>query len=289
MNEKYNEQLIEAVDQNSLEKVRTLLEEKKADPNYADGRRRTALHHACTEQKNLNIDIIKLLLKHGANTNVLTLGGRETPLHGICGSQWITGTPEMVEVLLEYGANIDAQSVEGRTPLIFACLNTNIELLDCLLKNKANPSLKDNKGKSALSYIVEEYSFAKAMQFGSTLINYGASVNGSEVEKNTTFYILNMYEFLKNKEVISSFQDLAEVFTFTFIKENFKYFPIKIQNEIKPLVKASSNTKFFPKEMEIKLVSHVIAAQLKLFSTEESKLLFEKIKDKYSKNNLENN
>jgi len=57
-----------------------------------------------------------------------------------------------VRLLLEYGASVDGDTVEGDdTPLDYAISEGNLPLMHLLLEQGANPDGRDRKGRSALS------------------------------------------------------------------------------------------------------------------------------------------
>lgn len=130
-------------------------------------------------------DIAKLLLDRGANHNYANKKG-DTPL--------IIGVwdPEIVKLLLKTNVNINAQNNEGKTALMqISGMNYNIDTIKQLLFSgpqhapvarkeaagnnsyltilppeiaeivaqygKADPNIKDNKGKTALDYAQEAY------------------------------------------------------------------------------------------------------------------------------------
>jgi len=57
---------------------------------------------------------------------------------------------EICRLLLEHGANIDLQDVYGWTALIVATVNGNVDVVDELLKARANTEIKDRDEKTAL-------------------------------------------------------------------------------------------------------------------------------------------
>ncbi|OJJ32664.1 hypothetical protein ASPWEDRAFT_90098, partial [Aspergillus wentii DTO 134E9] len=59
--------------------------------------------------------IARALLEHGAKI-LPTLHGRQTPLHKAS----VEGCVETTKVLLEYGVDINARDIEGRTALYIA-------------------------------------------------------------------------------------------------------------------------------------------------------------------------
>ena len=55
----------------------------------------------------------------------------------------------MVELLLKYFADVDAQDAQGTTALMLATQKNNIKMVKLLLDNFADISVKDNDGKTA--------------------------------------------------------------------------------------------------------------------------------------------
>jgi ankyrin repeat protein len=62
---------------------------------------------------------------------------------------------ETVEILVSEGAFLDAQNSYGRTPLMIASMYGREEVVESLLKLGANPNLKDNYERTALSFAEE--------------------------------------------------------------------------------------------------------------------------------------
>lgn len=88
--------------------VMKLSDMPKADPNYRTGSGGSALHQAAGRGL---IDIVKLLLKHGAEVNIATAYGR-TPLHQAAGG----GSKDVVNLLLDAGANPTAMDLSNSSP-----------------------------------------------------------------------------------------------------------------------------------------------------------------------------
>jgi ankyrin repeat protein len=72
------------------------------------------------------------------------------------------GHVQVVSRLLERGASIDAQDDEGFTPLMNACQNRHVEVVRILLQKKANRSLKNRYGETALSLVQGKYQDTQA-------------------------------------------------------------------------------------------------------------------------------
>ena len=115
------------------------------------------------------IDAARLLLKHGASlksqqpighTGVRNYIGNST-LHELAHS----GNAKCLELLLEAGADINAQNLGQKTPLMIAVLRSrnrkgelsdkHIEITKRLLSKNADKTLTDNDGKTAFDYASE--------------------------------------------------------------------------------------------------------------------------------------
>ncbi len=62
------------------------------------------------------------------------------------------GRVDDMRKLLEKGANIDSQSDQGETALIYASRNCSIPVVQFLLEHKADPNLKNRLERTALIY-----------------------------------------------------------------------------------------------------------------------------------------
>jgi ankyrin repeat protein len=65
--------------------------------------------------------------------------------------------PEIVKILLEAGADIEAtHNISGRTSLMIASWNNSLETIKILLDAGANKDVKDINGKTAIDYAKEK-------------------------------------------------------------------------------------------------------------------------------------
>ncbi len=110
-----------------------------ADPRFAAPGGETSLMNAAW---NCEVDVAKTLLSHGALVNAANVNG-ETAV--ILASR-ICRDGKMVQLLLEAGANPNAKTTNGVTPLIAAAGNP-INAAE-LLKAGANPSIKTDSGET---------------------------------------------------------------------------------------------------------------------------------------------
>ena len=104
----------------------------------------TPLHDAAAgdnDRRDHVIDIMQVLLDHGANPNARCIDN-STPLHHSC--WWKTGgymphqgTVEGTRLLLKHGAIVDAEDDEGRTPLQLALEHGREDIATCLREHGA--------------------------------------------------------------------------------------------------------------------------------------------------------
>ena len=121
-----------AAEANDVEALRRLLSQGGVDPNLPDPYivevGKTPLHHLCVggndwpppdeEEKERSAICLELLRAAGADVNARNYllnvppYGCERPLHYAA-----RGDPHLVQLLIESGANVEAESFDGRTPL----------------------------------------------------------------------------------------------------------------------------------------------------------------------------
>ena len=111
------------------------------------------------------IAVLRLLLAYGADVNAedeytdeyTDESGQKhswTALQCVARSGW-GDSPEVVKFLLDSGADVNAQSKDGGTALIYAAREGRISVVQLLLDSGANPAFSDNEGRTALSVSVE--------------------------------------------------------------------------------------------------------------------------------------
>jgi ankyrin repeat protein len=116
----------------------------------------TPLYMACAGQL---VDAVQLLLDAGANPNV-----GMSPLRMACGVKNF----KIVEMLLNHGALSTTvhclPAEDDGVPLIFAAQRNCVRLVQKVLKHRSNVNELDQRGRSALSYVVDNLLSANSEQ-----------------------------------------------------------------------------------------------------------------------------
>jgi ankyrin repeat protein len=112
----------------------------------------TPLHQAITHGQT---DMVKALLEKGAEVNIKDGWFGWTPLYmAIRRPSDKLADPEIIKLLLEYGADPDAESGSGHTPLKAACYSDCLEAAKLLLDYGADVNTLRKPGSSMLNYAV---------------------------------------------------------------------------------------------------------------------------------------
>src|SRR5207249_2926997 len=107
------------------------------------------------------IDVVRVLLDAGADANVTNSKGSRLLPAGLT-ARMEADQGEIVLELLKGGANPNASTPEGRTPLMFAASDDNshtfgrIGVAEILLSHGADAARKDRNGLTALDYAIRD-------------------------------------------------------------------------------------------------------------------------------------
>lgn len=127
-------------------------------------------------------DAVKACLSQGAGVNCQFKDDLYTPLHTACSSSASTGSLEVLNLLLEKGADGNACNKWRETPLLIAANNGHKAAVEALLKHGADPSLCSEAGWSALTFAAHKgYDDIVAL-----LLKAGAPVNCRVTEDLST-------------------------------------------------------------------------------------------------------
>jgi ankyrin repeat protein len=113
---------------------------------------------------------VKELLAAGADVNARSSSG-ETPLHNAAYS----GNVALMELLLASGADVNAKERSGATPLHVAAQRGYMEVAEVLLAHKASVDAKNNVGTAPLQFAAQE----GKKEVAQVLISHKADINAT--------------------------------------------------------------------------------------------------------------
>ena len=134
--------------------------------NTVDDRRTSLLHIAARSNQP---NVLKLLLQRGAKVNVRDKGARDTPLHEAV----MEKAYQCAELLLQAGAETEAENHDHETPLIVACMRGDLPLVKVLLRYGADPNTAGAYDVSALLDAIR----CGRVDIVTALLEAGADVN----------------------------------------------------------------------------------------------------------------
>lgn len=171
---------------NVSKKLVELLEKDKSY-NCEDKGKNNLLMHAVQGE---NLHLIDYLLKKRLDVNHKNKNGQTALM--------LTKDPYIAQLLIKYGAFVNAKDNEGKTPLMFSLnvddlfdVRHNREkrgsITEVLLVNGASIEQKDKKGRTPLFHAAMLNSTFKSTM----LLDYGANIKAKDNEGNTVLHIVN--------------------------------------------------------------------------------------------------
>ena len=143
-----SQDLIDAIKEKNVEKVRAKIAESGFDPNAKSEYGFTPLFYAVWHGTD---EMVQALIDAGADVNAQGAFGSTLLHHAVC-----HGTPKMVNALLKKGANVNVQDEQGWTPLHDAVFHGTPEMVKALLDAGADKSIENKEKKTALQVLDEE-------------------------------------------------------------------------------------------------------------------------------------
>jgi ankyrin repeat protein/mRNA-degrading endonuclease RelE of RelBE toxin-antitoxin system len=176
-------QLLAACVAGKMQQVRRLLKDG-ADPNsmYAVNEMGSTPLHIATSHDSL--EMVKLLVEHGADMEARDHQGN-TPFFFAC----VPKENSIMEYMLDQGANINMRTAQGGTALGMACYNGDLKKVTLLLNKGVDINLANNQGKTALHAACKN----KTPQIVNLLLARGADIN-AKAEGGTPLHFACFYE-----------------------------------------------------------------------------------------------
>ncbi|KAN0137936.1 Ankyrin repeat-containing domain protein [Lactarius tabidus] len=215
--------------------IAELLFQHGANVNIHGSEEQTPLHTVIEWPMNLVASAVPFLLNHGADVNArrkdlstplhlaTTLGNfdqvvdvnsrkvsSEAPLRLV---QKSTSTrsggnrANLVQLLLEHGANVDSRDEKDATTLHYASLMRDLNVAQMLLDHGANVNAEDNWGRTPLHRVLEGNHDSENDRFSvaQLLVEHGADINaGHKVDAETP---LHLASYLLEVKLVRMFLD----------------------------------------------------------------------------------
>ena len=135
----------------------------------------TALMKAC---KKRNEDAIRVLLKAGADTNIVDQGGQTVLMYAV----YEKCSKQVLQAIIDHDADVNATDKDNCTALVFACDKRHVDAIHVLLQAGADPNTSDDKACTCLMHVVlSDYS----EEVLKVIIDHGADVNATDKDNHT--------------------------------------------------------------------------------------------------------
>lgn len=167
------------------ETVKFLISERAPIDYYSQSPRRT--NALCIAIRECREDVIKVLLENGASPNTDPNCDVSYPMHYII-SFWKSDVVLILNVLVEHGADIDAEDEHGATAVVRAQMHENFEAMAFLLDNGAKFSYTGPQlGVSSMLHLAVESLRAvdKTLVMIRFLLKHGVDVNFRDADGET--------------------------------------------------------------------------------------------------------
>ncbi|MFZ1702520.1 MAG: ankyrin repeat domain-containing protein [Pyrinomonadaceae bacterium] len=170
----YGTDLTKAVGRDYLEEARDLLV-KGVDPNGKD-ENYDKVTPLFLAVENGNIEMVEMLINFGAKINARD-GSKQTPLMRVDSD----ATGELIDLLIRFGAKVDLVDKNGNTALILATGNADAEAIKALIDAGADIQTKNKEGQTAL---MEAASYDD-LNSVKVLLEAGSEVNAKNEDGDT--------------------------------------------------------------------------------------------------------
>eukprot|EP01038_Epipyxis_sp_PR26KG_P015518 gene15518-20946_t len=169
-----NKKLFLAAKEGSIEEAKKYIKlGGKVNYFYRPEDQKNSLHIAA---ENGHVDMVRLLLEHGAVVDSLVATSKSTSL--ILAGRG--NKSEILKVLLEAGANIHAENAFGNTAFHEACREGYEKSIEILLAAGSNINGENHKGSTPLHFFCYGSSKTNTLEGMQKLIEFGADIHSRD-------------------------------------------------------------------------------------------------------------
>jgi ankyrin repeat protein len=148
-----SEELFGAIKAGAVDKAKATLA-GGADANARDAEGATALMAAAYSG---NLEMVKTLLAAGADANATDAANWTALMKGVYNQELDRGFPDVVQALIDAGADVEAKIAYGLRPLMLAAGYGEAGVVQTLLKAGADPRAKNDGERTALMMVKEKF------------------------------------------------------------------------------------------------------------------------------------
>jgi ankyrin repeat protein len=145
-------------------------------PNIdADFETEGILQYAIDNCENNYEEVIRFLINNYDDLDNSQSSMHDTPLHRLCAR--VTPHIDLIALLLERGADVNAMNISGRTPLFYCTFSFSKELLTLLASYGADVNAVDKHGNTFLHEDFLGLDFENFEEFLTALLELGYNIN----------------------------------------------------------------------------------------------------------------
>jgi ankyrin repeat protein len=159
--------ICEAARYGRVDRVQAYLAADTNAANFVGEKHYTPLHFAAGHSSSNGIQILKILLAHGAKVDARN-HTRQTPLF----SAAMSDSAPAAKVLLAHGAKVNARQDGGRMPLHWAAINGYCDVARVLIESHADIEAQAADGETPLSMAVWKLKDSKKQKDTASIKHY---------------------------------------------------------------------------------------------------------------------
>jgi palmitoyltransferase ZDHHC13/17 len=136
---------------------------------------------------NNRIEVLDVLLKNGANVNIIGGLNREIAL------QWAVrrgDSGKVVSILVTNKSDLTIKSIQGYDSLFLAVISGHVHIAFLLLHSGADPNTRDLQGNSPLHYLLQQPNPSTSIDMIRLLLRFGGDCTAENDAGETPLHIL---------------------------------------------------------------------------------------------------